>query len=62
MSTKTSIILCTYNEANYIKPTILELEKNIQNLELIIIDDSSTDGTMNIVNELNYNKKQYHVF
>lgn len=53
---KTSIILCTYNEANYIKKTILELEKNISNLELIIIDDNSSDGTTEIVNELNRNK------
>ena len=45
---KTSIILCTYNEANYIKKTILELEKNISNLELIIIDDNSSDGTTEI--------------
>ena len=35
MSLKTSIILCTYNESNYIRETILEVEKNIPNLELI---------------------------
>ena len=37
MSLKTSIILCTYNEANYIENTISELEKNIPNLELVIV-------------------------
>ena len=28
MSPKTSITLCTYNEANYIENAILEIEKN----------------------------------
>ena len=52
MSSKTSIILCVYNEAKYIKNTILELEKNISNLEVAIVDDSSTDGSIEIINEL----------
>ena len=55
MSQKISIILCTYNESNYIRETISELKKSIENLELIIVDDNSTDGTINIINELNVN-------
>ena len=31
MTLKTSIILCTYNEAKHIEKTITELEKNIKN-------------------------------
>ena len=50
---KTSIILCTFNEANYIKETINEIEKRIPNLELVIVDDNSTDGTKKILNEIN---------
>ena len=46
---RTSIILCTYNEANYIENTISELEKNIPNLEIVIVDDASTDGTAEII-------------
>ena len=46
MSLKTSIILCTYNEANHIEKTIKELEKNISDLQLVIVDDSSSDGTI----------------
>ena len=57
MSSKTSIILCTYNESNYIKETILEIEKNIPNLELIFIDDNSTDDTRKIIDELNHDKR-----
>ena len=57
MASKTSIILCTYNEAKYIENTIFELEKVIPNLELIIIDDCSTDGTIEILNKLNKENK-----
>ena len=44
--TKNSILLCTYNEGKYVKKTILELQKNINNLEVIVVDDDSTDNTI----------------
>ena len=62
MSSKNSIILCTYNEGKYIENTIAELEKNISNLELVIIDDHSTDGTTEIIKKLNQNNKYKTVF
>ena len=62
MLSKTSIILCTYNEANHIKKIISELEKNISNLELVIIDDFSSDGTTEIIRELNQNNKYKVVY
>ena len=62
MSSKTSIILCTYNEANHIEKTISELEKNISDLELIIVDDASTDGTSEIIKKINQNNKYKLVF
>ena len=57
MPSKTSIILCTYNEAKYLENTISELEKNILNLELVIVDDCSTDGTIEIIKKINKNNK-----
>ena len=57
MSIKTSIVLCTYNEAKYIENTINKLEQNIKNLEIIIVDDSSTDGTVEILKKINYSNK-----
>jgi len=62
MSLKTSIILCTYNEAKYIESAISELEKNVPNLELIIVDDYSTDGTIEILKKLNVNNKYKTIF
>ena len=62
MSSKTSIILCTYNEADYIENTISELEKYIPNLELVIVDDLSSDGTIEIIKRLNQNNKYKVVF
>ena len=57
MTPKTSIILCTYNEANHIENVISELEKYIPDLEIVIVDDCSSDGTIEIIKRLNKNKK-----
>ena len=62
MSAKTSIILCTYNEANHIENAISELEKYIPNLELVIVDDNSSDGTVEIIKRLNVSNKFKVIF
>ena len=62
MPPKTSIILCTYNEASYIENTISELEKNIPDLEIVIVDDISSDGTVEIIKKINQNKKYKVIF
>jgi dolichol-phosphate mannosyltransferase len=62
MPAKTSIILCTYNEASHIENAISELEKNIPDLEIVIVDDSSSDGTAEIVKKINQNNKYKVVF
>ena len=53
MSIKTSIILCTYNEAPIIEETINEIFKHIKNVEIILIDDNSSDGTFEKVKNIN---------
>jgi len=62
MSLKTSIILCTYNEVHHIKNTIAQIQKAIEDLELIIVDDNSTDGTKEIINQMNQEKKFKAIF
>lgn len=62
MPYKTSIILCTYNEARYVENTISELERNIPDIEIVIVDDCSSDGTIEIIKKLNQNKKYKVVF
>ena len=53
MPIKTSIILCTYNEAPIIEETINEIFKHIKNVEIILIDDNSSDGTFEKVKNIN---------
>ena len=53
MDKKISIILCTYNEAPFIEETIDIIQNNIKNVEIILVDDSSTDGTIEKVKKIN---------
>ena len=55
-----SIILCCYNSEKFIKSTLDSINKTSSNkIELIIIDDGSTDNTYDIINnyQLNFPKK-----
>ena len=57
MSEITSIILCTFNEVGFIEDSIIKIKKNIKNLELVIVDDNSTDGTKEIIQKNADNNK-----
>lgn len=57
MNYDVSLIITTYNEEKYL-PILLDSinnQKTDLKMEIIIIDDSSTDGTLNII-------KQYDKF
>ena len=47
-----SIILSTYNEASVIKKSINEIFSTINNVEIVVVDDNSTDGTLEIINSI----------
>lgn len=55
---KNSILLCTYNEEKYIEKTIINLSKFIPDLEIIVVDDHSTDKTLPIIQGL---KSKYNL-
>jgi len=52
----TTIILSTYNEKLSIKNTINELIKHIDNVEIVVVDDNSPDGTFEILKNIKYEK------
>ena len=53
MSPKISIILSTYNEAYFIQETLKSIFDNLTDVEVIIVDDSSTDDTCKIIKDFN---------
>lgn len=57
---KISIILSTYNEELAIEETIKEILKYIENVEIIIVDDNSTDKTPQILR--NFNNENIKIF
>jgi len=51
-----TIILSSYNEKASIETTINELIKHINNVEIVVVDDNSPDGTLKILKNINYPK------
>ena len=56
MNNKISIVLCTYNEVNYIEKTVALINKTFSNVEIIIVDDNSNDGTLEKIDQLKFNE------
>ena len=52
MDKKTSIILSTLNEGPVIEETINEIFKHIKNVEIVLVDDNSSDGTLEKVKKI----------
>jgi glycosyltransferase involved in cell wall biosynthesis/VanZ family protein len=58
MSEKVDILMATYNGEKYLKEQIESLlNQTYQNIQIIISDDCSTDGTRNILKEYEKNDK-----
>ena len=53
MDKKVSIILSTYNEASVIEDTINKIFEYLKNVEIILVDDDSPDGTFEKVKKIN---------
>ena len=53
---KLSVVLSTYNEAENIIPTLKKLIDNNSVSEIVIVDDNSTDNTVNIINNFKNDK------
>src|SRR6056297_3803158 len=60
MDNKVSIIIPTYNRKKLLKNAIQSvLKQTYKNLEIVIVDDGSSDGTQNLIDNINNNKIKY---
>ena len=49
---KVSIVICTYNRADFLKRTLKSLQYQIyKNFEVIVVNGPSTDGTKDILEQ-----------
>lgn len=57
------MIVPVYNSAQYLNKCLLSISvQTYTNLEIIIIDDGSTDGSLEICKEFAYRDKRIHIF
>ena len=57
-----SIIIPAYNEAENLPILIEEIDKNLSkynNFEIVIVNDASTDNTINIIKSINHHKIKF---
>jgi glycosyltransferase involved in cell wall biosynthesis len=48
-----SIVICVYNAGEYLRPSVLSIvNQTYRNLDIIIIDDGSTDGCLETITDL----------
>ena len=60
MTYKLTVIVPTYNAENYILEAVNSIKEQslgFENIELILVDDNSSDNTKAILNELSEDKK-----
>lgn len=54
---KISVLIPVYNERHTIEQVLLDVEKVPVEKEIIVIDDGSTDGTRQLLENIHRNKK-----
>ena len=51
MEKRISIVLPTFNEGDFIEKTVNSVFENFKNVELIVVDDNSTDNSLEIIDK-----------
>lgn len=59
---KISVIIPIYNQAKYLRECLeTVLLQNLQEIEVICVNDGSTDGSFNILSELAWTDERMHI-
>lgn len=55
------VLLCTYNEADNVAGIIERLQQALGNVDILVVDDNSPDGTAEVVRQLIENDPRIHL-
>ena len=61
---RVSLLVCTRNEADYIEQclsSILTQDYGLENMEVVVVDGQSTDGTIQIVERMFKDRANCHI-
>src|SRR5881392_3669183 len=58
---KTLIIIPTYNELDNVRPLLQEIFSYVPNIDILIVDDNSPDGTGQLADEISGENPHVHV-
>ena len=60
---KVSVIIPVYNTEKYVREAILSItQQSLKELEIIIINDGSTDGSLDIVEKISNKDSRIHIY
>lgn len=63
MACKVSILIPTYNREEYIKETVTSaMNQTLKDIEIVIVDNNSTDNSWSILEDLAYKDKRIKIF
>ncbi len=60
-ASKAVVVIPTYNEVENVEPLVTEIHKNVPEINILFVDDSSPDGTADLIKKLKAGNPKIHL-
>jgi len=60
-ASKAVVVIPTYNEVENVEPLVTEIHKNVRDINILFVDDSSPDGTAELIKKLKAGNPKIHL-